>query len=116
MELLRYFESALNQLSALICIGYGFGDAHINQAIREWLERTAERQLTIVDPATSRVPDSLLHLSPQVRMEAVTATDYLNREGDVIRSRQEQLEGEVSRIIRADSARGKCSWSSGASV
>ena len=107
VELLRYFESALNQLSALICIGYGFGDAHINQAIREWLERTGERHLTIVDPAISRVPDSLLHLSPQVRMEAVTATDYLNREGDVIRSRHEQLEGEVSRIIRADSARGK---------
>lgn len=106
-ELLGYFESALNRLSALICIGYGFGDPHINQAIRAWLERTEERRLTIVDPAISRVPDSLLHLSPQIRMEAVTATDYLDREGGVTRTRRERLEEEMSRVIRADRARGK---------
>ena len=106
-ELLGYFKSALNRLSALVCIGYGFGDTHINLAIREWLEFTSIRQLTIVDPAISCVPDSLLHLSPQIRMEAVTATDFLDREGGVTRSRQEQLEGEISRIIRADRVQGK---------
>ena len=106
-ELLSYFVSTLNQLSTLICIGYGFGDTHVNQAIREWLERTAERKLTIVDPMIRGVPDSLLHLSPQITLEAMKATDYLDREGDVVRSRQEQLEREMSSIIRADRARGK---------
>ena len=81
-ELLSYFVSTLNQLSTLICIGYGFGDTHVNQAIREWLERTAERKLTIVDPMIRGVPDSLLHLSPQITLEAMKATDYLDREGE----------------------------------
>ena len=106
-ELLGYFKISLNRLSALVCIGYGFGDTHINLAIRKWLEFTSERHLTIVDPEISRVPDSLLHLSPQIRIEAVTATDYLDREGDVTRTRQEKLEDEMSRVIRADRARGK---------
>ena len=106
-ELLDYFVITLNQVATLICIGYGFGEDHVNQAIREWLERTAERQLTIVDPKIIGVPDSLLHLSPQVRLEKVNATDYLDREGNVVRSRQEELEREVSGIIRADSARGQ---------
>ena len=106
-ELLGYFESTLDHLSTLICIGYGFGDAHVNEAIREWLERTTERQLTIVDPMIHGTPDSLRHLSPQIRLETMKATDYLDREGNVERSRQEELERQMSGIIRADRARGK---------
>ena len=106
-ELFGYFESTLDHLSALICIGYGFGDAHVNKAIREWLEGATERQLTIVDPMICGVPDSLRHLSPQIELETITATDYLDREGNVVRSRQEELEREISGIIRSDRARGK---------
>ena len=106
-ELLGYFESTLDHLSTLICIGYGFGDAHVNKAIREWLERTTERQLTIVGPMIRGVPDSLRHLSPQIELETITATDYLDREGNVVRSKQEELEREISGIIRSDRARGK---------
>ena len=38
LRLLDHFRASINHVSTLICIGYGFGDAHINQVIREWLE------------------------------------------------------------------------------
>lgn len=106
-ELLGYFVSTLSQLSTLICIGYGFGDPHVNGAIRTWLERAPDRRLTIVDPMIRGAPNSLLHLLPQIKLEKMTATDYLDREGGVVRTRQEEIERKVSEIIRNDRARGK---------
>lgn len=106
-ELRGHFVTALSQLSVLICIGYGFRDDHVNEAIRKWLERTPDRQLTIVDPTIRAAPESLLHLSAQIKLEATKATDYLDGEGSVVRSRQEKLERKVSDAIRADGARGK---------
>ena len=35
-EMLGYFSTNLNYLTTLACIGYGFGDQHINQVVREW--------------------------------------------------------------------------------
>jgi hypothetical protein len=47
-------------------VGYGFGDAHINNVFREWLEFTGTRRLEIVGPGMTSIPSALLHLAPQI--------------------------------------------------
>ena len=84
-ELLDYFRSYLNYLTRLVCIGYGFGDQHINQVIRDWLEIRKDRRLTIVDPNASHIPNDFLHVAPQVDIEPSDCTDYLDQKGGVVR-------------------------------
>jgi len=59
--LMGQFRTCINYVSKLICIGYRFGDVHINDVIRHWLESTGNRRIEIVGPAAS-VPPLLLHL------------------------------------------------------
>lgn len=77
--MLKQFQATLNYVSELICIGYGFGDNHINDALRRWLEFRAERRLVCVSPGNPQVPQFLMHVRPQVTCEASTATEYLER-------------------------------------
>jgi hypothetical protein len=62
-----------------ICIGYGFADVHINDIIRRWLEFTGDRRIEIVGPYVPAVPSFLVHLSPQVSLHDMRATDFLER-------------------------------------
>jgi hypothetical protein len=62
-SMLKHFRSNLNFVTNLVCIGYGFGDLHINLALREWLEFTPERRIEIVSPGARDIPSFLLHLS-----------------------------------------------------
>lgn len=75
---LNAFKSGINHVRALICIGYGFGDLHINGILRNWLEFEPDRKLVLVstDPA---IPPSLLHVAPQVKLVKQTATAYLGQ-------------------------------------
>jgi hypothetical protein len=82
----------LNYVQTLVCIGYGFGDAHINDIIRGWLEFGADRSIEIVDPNAEDVPAQLLHLAPQVRLNRTTATEYFDRTAGIVRSKREQME------------------------
>jgi hypothetical protein len=77
--LLDQFRHKLNYVSRLICIGYGFADVHINDAISRWLELTEDRRIEIVGPLIRSVPSFLLHLSPQVGLYDMRATDFLQR-------------------------------------
>jgi hypothetical protein len=99
-HILRQFEANINYLSTLVCIGYSFGDLHINQIMRNWLEWNRERQLEIVSPGTTNVPPFLLHLSPQVRTVAATASDYLDRVTGIVRSRREIAEKRLRAWFR----------------
>jgi len=76
INFLKQFRSAINFVSTLICIGYGFGDLHINQMLLSWLEQRADRRFEIVSPKAS-IPQFLLHLSPQVTVVPKAASDYL---------------------------------------
>jgi hypothetical protein len=78
-KLLGYFQSYLNYVRRLICIGYGFGDIHINNVLRSWLEFARDREIEIVRPGAKCIPDFLLHLSPQVTVANSTASDYLEQ-------------------------------------
>ena len=97
-QFLTNFEGSLNHLSTLVCVGYSFGDYHVNGAIRAWLELFDERSLVIVDPLRSQIPDAFLHLAPQVEVvTGRTATDYLDEYGGISRRRSDNL----SRIFSA---------------
>jgi hypothetical protein len=100
MSMLRHFRANLNFVSTLICIGYGFGDQHINFALREWLELSRDRRLEIVSPGVDDVPTALLHLSPQVTYSAMAATDYL----DSLRSRPSMSAAPEMNLESGDNA------------
>ena len=103
-EFFGNFKSNLNHLSTLICIGYGFGDLHVNQAIRAWLEMNDERFLIIVDPNRTRIPEPFLHLAPQVEIpKGIDATDYLDQAVGITRSDSERLTRTLSTWMRKDS-------------
>ncbi len=76
-EFLGIFKRNIEVVGRLICIGYGFGDAHVNEVVRGWLEGLESRRLTIVDPFRVDVPPSLLHVAPQINLCAASAADYL---------------------------------------
>jgi hypothetical protein len=100
---LSYFRYNLNFVSSLVCIGYGFGDNHINSILRSWLEASAERRLEIVSPGNPSIPPFLQHLSPHVTTTAVSATEYLDRHAGIKRSTIEGLEKQVRSMVRSRS-------------
>jgi hypothetical protein len=92
MGMLNAFRVNLNFVTKLVCIGYGFGDHHINLVMREWLEFSRDRCIEIVNPGISHVPAFLQHLGPQVNLVSSDTTSYLDREAGIIRTPQEALE------------------------
>ena len=100
-RMLKHFQENLNFVSDLACIGYSFGDSHVNTTIREWLELTSERRLEIVAPIDQPVPGFLLHLAPQVTITKSTATDYLDHKGRIVRSEAEKSEKRLSATLQA---------------
>jgi hypothetical protein len=75
-EFLSLFGGLLNYASELVCIGYGFGDQHINDPMAEWLSRAAQRRLTIVNPGIRRCPERFGHLCHQVSLVPQGARQY----------------------------------------
>jgi hypothetical protein len=106
--LIGQFRNCLNYVSKLICIGYGFADVHINDVIRHWLEFTDDRRIEIVRPDVRAVPPFLVHLSPQVSLHDMRATDFLERFALTPLSRRERL----CRDVR-DKARVLSRWRRG---
>ena len=98
-SLLKHFGANLNFVSRLVCIGYGFGDTHINSILREWLEFHGERTLEIVSP-TATIPSFLLHLAPQVSVVKRPATDHLDTLGGIKRSRRDELTKNIFFLCR----------------
>ena len=80
--------------------GYGFGDMHINQVMRDWLEFSNERRLVIVGPECKSTPPFFLHLASQVRSVASTAVDYLRQFGFTQLSEEELAARERVLAIR----------------
>lgn len=100
-KLLAHFKQNLNFVTTLVCIGYSFGDLHINLAIREWLEFHSDRRLEIVAPDETSVPPFLLHLVKQVQVTAASATEYLDRRAGIKRTPRELLERRVGAMFRS---------------
>jgi len=62
------FKSDIYHVKHLTCIGYGFGDLHINEIMTAWLCSSSDHTLTIVDPFIEKTPAFLLHLTPQIEI------------------------------------------------
>lgn len=90
-EILTHFESYLLQVEKLICIGYGFGDLHINKSLRDWLGFSKDRHLEIVNPGIAQVPVDFLHLCPQISLKPQTTTEYLDEVAGIKRERLDTL-------------------------
>lgn len=99
-SMLKHFRENLNFVTTLVCIGYGFGDLHINLIIREWLEFHPDRRIEIVSPDACQVPPFLLHLFSQVTIIARTATEYLDQRAGIVRKPKELLERRVGNTLR----------------
>lgn len=99
-KLLDHFKSNLNYVSTLVCAGYGFGDNHVDQVIKDWLSFSSERRLEIIDPYRKEVPPSLLHLSPQICFKNLVFTDYLDTAAGITRTRRELLEKKLGAWAR----------------
>lgn len=81
-EFLSLFRGNLNYADELICIGYSFGDKHIDDHIVDWLSFAAKRKLTIVNPGINVCPERMKHLSGQVECKPIGATDYFTQLSD----------------------------------
>jgi hypothetical protein len=106
LRLLDYFRSHINAVTSLICIGYSFGDSHVNQVIREWLEFSPDRQLKIVGPKVESIPAFLLHLAPQIVLTSSTATDYLDTAAGIVRTKSEVLQKQLAAWARREGQNG----------
>jgi hypothetical protein len=108
ISMLKHFRENINFVSRLICIGYSFGDMHINAIFREWLEFSADRKLEIVDPSISHTPSFLLHVQPQISITKSSTTDYFDALAGIKRTMLEKSEKYIVRLIRT---KGKNVWS-----
>ncbi len=100
MSMMKHFQDNINFVTHLVCIGYSFGDVHVNQVIREWLELTDSRSLEIVSPDAKDVPSYLLHVAPQVKITRLTATAYLDARAGIARSLRQRVEKCLRDILR----------------
>lgn len=75
-EFLSLFKGSLNYADELICIGYSFGDNHIDEQIAEWMSFLKSRKLSIINPGIKCVPDRFKHLAGQVQCFSIGASDY----------------------------------------
>lgn len=91
------FKADIFHIKELICIGYSFGDLHINSVLSDWLCSSAANRLVIVDPFCKAVPSFLLHLKKQVLIEEKTFLDFL-RPPPV--TEQEKLERYIFKQLR----------------
>jgi len=83
-----------------VCVGYGFGDVHVNQVLADWLSFSSERKLEIVAPGISAIPSFLLHLAPQVKLASRTASDYFDDCAGIVRTRVERVEKRFAAFAR----------------
>ncbi|MCK8077656.1 hypothetical protein MSG34_15940 [Vibrio sp. 1CM2L] len=81
-EFLSLFKGNLNYANELICIGYSFGDKHIDDQIANWLAFSAARKLSIVNPGVNSCPERMKHLSGQVLCNPIGAADFFTQISD----------------------------------
>lgn len=75
-EFLALFRSYLSHVSHLVCIGYGFGDRHVDEEIVDWLALSGGRKMTIVNPGITLCPGRFSHLFDQITIRSQGAAEY----------------------------------------
>ncbi|WP_350997958.1 hypothetical protein [Shewanella sp. TB7-MNA-CIBAN-0143] len=95
VSLLQFFKQQLNLIDQLTVIGYSFGDEHINDALKQWLE-CESRTIVVYDPYRSDIPDEFDNYRDQFTLIKGGLTDYFlkydsSQESWVTESRREML-------------------------
>lgn len=57
LALLQAFKTALWRADRLVAVGYSFGDDHINEVVRNWINAAPDRTITVLDPGWSWTTD-----------------------------------------------------------
>lgn len=84
------FKSDIYKVQELICVGYGFGDLHVNEVISRWLCSSGENKLVIVDPFLHKLPPFLLHLKRQTEVHKTTFLGFLT--SDLVMDKKQDCE------------------------
>jgi hypothetical protein len=50
LDLRAAFANKLRTASHLVVVGYSFGDEHVNELVRQWIDSDSSRKLVVVDP------------------------------------------------------------------
>ena len=98
VRILDNFKFYINNLSSLICIGYSFGDNHINQVILDWLDNDGQRRLEIVRPTIAVIPTVLQTHADQVTISSSKATEYFDSIAGIVRGKRELLEKRLAAL------------------
>ncbi|WGK88339.1 hypothetical protein [Pseudomonas migulae] len=105
-EFLSLFKGNLNYADELICIGYSFGDKHIDEQIIEWMSFLKSRKLTVVNPGIKECPDKMKHLSSQVYCKELGAADYFiqlkNGRSTALQNALRKIRAEAREKIRRE--------------
>jgi hypothetical protein len=76
---LEYFRASLGQVDHLVAIGYGLGDADVNEILQDWLAEAAPRHLEIVAPQIPSIPGWLQAFSSRITLTASSTTTFLEK-------------------------------------
>jgi hypothetical protein len=98
IQMLAEFTEKLNAVQCLHCIGYGFGDKHINDVLLTWIEADTTRKLSIVSPRAN-LPPFLSEVPSQVVLSPEKASAYLDRVAGITRTIGEVLQQRLSRWV-----------------
>jgi len=97
----EFRKRTLSEAKVIICIGYGFGDDHINGIITQALNNNQERKLLVVSPCekadkeANRIGEILgLESNGNIVHQNFNAKDYLSRELSVENLQKVFPEGE----------------------
>lgn len=72
LDLIRAFQIELSKCTKLTVIGYSFRDEHINEYITQWLNRSENSEIAIIDPNIDRIHNeyvNTLHKLPKNRIK-----------------------------------------------
>ncbi len=75
-KMLDIFRNNIGHVTKLYCVGYSFGDAHVDAVLRLWLEQSGKRKLTIVSPGRKDIPAQLAHLALQIQLKPQCASEF----------------------------------------
>ncbi len=78
---LEYFRLHLAAFEHLVAIGYGLGNADVNEVLQDWLSESPQRRLEVVTPRPAPLPAVLSAHAHQIDMTARSTTTYLEQFG-----------------------------------
>ena len=112
-EFLKLFESYINYSTDVICVGYGFGDAHIDSVIKKWLSFSEKRRLNIVNPSISNIDklSTYSHLSRQISFTSKGFVDYMlsinHQDDNLVRKGLRSVRAKARDMMKEKIERGR---------